>query len=120
MIGCVVNYSFSDRIKKFMELQGLKQIPLAKKAGRSQSTINRAINSANAPRFDTLQGIARALSVPVESLTYPDETIATIIFELSQMDRRAVEAISENIKKEKLWKGQLAAEQSVRYGKNKP
>ncbi len=115
MIGYYVNYSFSDRIKKFMELQDLKQIPLAQKAGRSQSTINRALNSKTAPRIDTLQAIARALNVPVEALTYPDETIATIIYELSQMPKQDVDRLIEHIKKEKLWKHQIAAESHAEY-----
>lgn len=111
-----MSYSFSDRIKKFMELQGIKQVALAQKAGRSQSTINRAIHSASIPRLDTLQNIAHALDVPAECLTHPDDAISTIIYELSRMKKEEIEHVLQNIKKEKLWKDQLAAESSPSYG----
>src|SRR5574340_31046 len=110
-------YSFSGRIRRFMEIRGLKQIPLALKAGRSQSTINRALNSTNVPRFDTLTDIAKALSVPVEALTYPDDTVATLIVELSQMSSEDVARLLEEIRKDKLWKHQLAADHKADYGK---
>jgi transcriptional regulator with XRE-family HTH domain len=110
-----MSYSFAERIKKFMEIKELTQVPLAQKAGHSQSTINRAIHSTSIPRFDTLSNIAKALDVPVEALTYPDETVATIIFELSRMSKPDIKDVSEYVKKEKLWKHQLAAEKQETY-----
>lgn len=107
--------NFSDRIQKIMDLQKITQADLGKKAGRSQSTINRSLHSRTTPRFDTLKNIASALGVPVEVLTYADETIAIIIYELSRMPKNKTQQMLEQIQKDKFW-NQRAGEHHAANG----
>lgn len=100
-----------------MDIQGLTQVPLARRAHCSQSTINRVINSANAPNFTTLESIAVALNVPTEVLTYPDDKISDIIYQLSRMTSNEIDQVRDYIDKERAWKQHMAAERIMPYGK---
>lgn len=60
--------SISDNIKIYREKQGLSQRALAEKLGISQAAVSQFENGKNPPKIDTLQKIANALDVDINSL----------------------------------------------------
>ena len=98
-----MNY-LKRRIADRMEVLEIKQKQFAKKAGVSQSTINRALNTPTQSRIDTLQKIANALRVPLEYLTIEDEKKASLCLLIHEMSEDDLSSTIFHIEKEKLWK----------------
>jgi transcriptional regulator with XRE-family HTH domain len=92
------------RIKERMDLLEIKQEHFAKKAGVSQSTVNRVLNTPTKSRIDTLRKIANALLVPLEYLTISDERKARLCLSFQDMSDEDLQATIFHIEKEKLWK----------------
>lgn len=63
---------FRDNLRKLMEIYGLNQVELAKKAGVDQSLISQHLSghpNVQTPSLKTLIALARALNVTLEELT---------------------------------------------------
>jgi len=60
--------SFETRLGLLRKSAGITQGELAKAIGASQSTISQLEAGTRRPSYQTLQAIARALSIPVSSL----------------------------------------------------
>lgn len=88
----------ADRIRLIMKNRDIKQIPMSRAAGVSQSTINRILNGESTPNHKTLVKISKGLDVPVEALTHPCDSTAEIIYELSRMDKEHIRTVLEYVK----------------------
>lgn len=98
------------RIQNRMAELKMKQDELALKAGISQSTVNRVLNSPTINRLDTIQKIADALRLPLEYLIAEDEKKALLYLSIYNMDDEDLQETSFYIEKEKLWKERRKAE----------
>ena len=87
-----------------MQKKGMSQLELSDKAGISQSTINRILNTGNNARIGTLNKIAKVLGVPVEYLVTEDETKALLFLEIHQLSKDEVHQTLLHLEKEKLYK----------------
>ena len=92
------------RIFNEMKKKNWDQSSLSKKAGVSQSTINRTLNAGTNSRIGTLNKIARALDVPVEYLVIEDETKALLCLEIAKMNKEETHQALLHFEKEKLYK----------------
>lgn len=92
------------RIEQRMKELRIKQDELAGKSGVSQSTINRLLNTPIKSRIDTIQKVAKALSLPPEYLTIKNERHANICKLLYEMNDQDLQDTLFHIEKEKLWK----------------
>jgi len=98
-----MNY-LARRVTEEMKKKNIDQLALAAKAGVSQSTINRTLNSGTNTRIGTVVKIAKALGVPPEYLIIEDETKALLCLELSHMDKDTLRQTLLYLEKEKLYK----------------
>lgn len=92
------------RIINEMKKRNWSQIDLSKKAGVSQSTINRILNSAADARIGTLNKVAYALKIPIEYLVVEDESKAFLCLEISRLDKNETQETLLYFEKEKLFK----------------
>ena len=98
------------RIQNRMAELKMRQDELALKAGISQSTVNRVLNSPTKNRLDTIQKIADALRLPLEYLIAEDEKKALLYLSIYNMNDEDLQETSFYIEKEKLWKERRKAE----------
>ena len=68
MIGMILDDRFSDWLQSELDKRQWSQAELAYSAGISRAVINKLLNKRTYPQPDTLQAIARALKIPVESI----------------------------------------------------
>lgn len=87
-----------------MQKKDLNQIDVSLRAGVSQSTINRILNTGVSARIGTLNKIAHVLGVPVEYLVTEDETKALLFLEISQLSKEEIHQTLLHLEKEKLYK----------------
>ena len=66
--------SFAERLKTMRKSHGLTQQALADKVGCSGAAIGLYENGKREPDLDTIETIADALNVPLESLVAPEVT----------------------------------------------
>lgn len=59
---------FSEWLDAQMQAKNLSQSQLAKRAGVTRSAINGILREARGPGVDLLQGLARALDIPIEEV----------------------------------------------------
>ena len=93
----------SRRIKNEMDKSCMNQAELADKAGVSQSTINRILNTGNNARIGTLYKIAKVICVPVEYIVIEDEQKAILALEMSRLPKDELSQLLLYIEKEKLY-----------------
>jgi transcriptional regulator with XRE-family HTH domain len=106
----------AERIKRQMEIVGIKQEKLEKKAHVGQSTVNRILNTKNRARIDTLSRIAAVLDVPLEYLTTDNDVKAALFLAIHQMDQDEVNNTISHVEKERLWKERSTLSDSPRQG----
>ena len=92
------------RIINEMEKSGWTQFDLSQKAGVSQSTINRILNTGNNARIGTLNKIAKVLHIPIEYLVTEDETKSLLCLEISRLSKEEIHQTLLHLEKEKLYK----------------
>jgi transcriptional regulator with XRE-family HTH domain len=68
MFGMILDNKFSDWLQSELDKRQWSQAELAYSAGISRAVINKLLNKKTYPQPDTLQAIARALKIPVESI----------------------------------------------------
>jgi transcriptional regulator with XRE-family HTH domain len=68
MLGMILDNKFSDWLQSELDKRQWSQAELAYSAGISRAVINKLLNKKTYPQPDTLQAIARALKIPVESI----------------------------------------------------
>lgn len=93
-----------SRINNRFRETGMTQTELALKAGVSQSTVNRVLNSPTKNWIDTVRKIADALEVPLEYLIIEDEKKAMLSLLAHDMSEKDLQETVFYIEKEKLWK----------------
>lgn len=59
---------FVERLRRAMELQGLRQVDLAKRTGLSKATISQYLSAKCMPKSDRIYLLANALNVSPEYL----------------------------------------------------
>lgn len=60
---------FSNRLTSFIELVGINQTDLSKKSGISETSISRYVNGEQTPSLYHAVKIARAIDIPLDTLT---------------------------------------------------
>jgi transcriptional regulator with XRE-family HTH domain len=67
MLGLVRNENFSNWLQTELDKRQWSQAELAYSAGISRAVVNKLLNKKTYPQPDTLQAIARAFKIPVET-----------------------------------------------------
>lgn len=104
LVFCKYMEYIKRRILKEMQKKDLNQIDISLRAGVSQSTINRILNTGVSARIGTLNKIAHVLGVPVEYLVTEDETKALLFLEISHLSKEEIHQTLLHLEKEKLYK----------------
>jgi transcriptional regulator with XRE-family HTH domain len=68
MIGMILDDRFPNWLQSELDKRQWSQADLAYSAGISRAVINKLLNKKTYPQPDTLQAIARALKIPVETV----------------------------------------------------
>ena len=68
MFEMILDNRFPDWLQTELDKRQWSQADLAYSAGISRAVINKLLNKKTYPQADTLQAIARALKIPVESV----------------------------------------------------
>jgi transcriptional regulator with XRE-family HTH domain len=68
MFEMILDNRFPDWLQSELDKRQWSQADLAYSAGISRAVINKLLNKKTYPQPDTLQAIARALKIPVESI----------------------------------------------------
>ena len=82
MLGLVHNENFSNWLQTELDKRQWSQADLAYSAGISRAVVNKLLNKKTYPQPDTLQAIARAFKIPVET----SYRAAGLLPEQSEMD----------------------------------
>jgi len=95
MVSVGKNQRFKEWLLKEMGLRGLSQSDLARSAELNRAVINKLLNGQSAPSPATLESIARAFKMPIESIyriagllpTLPEEDsfVEELMFLLEQI-----------------------------------
>ena len=89
MIGMILDNRFSDWLQSELDKRQWSQAELVHSAGISRAVINKLLNKKTYPQPDTLQAIARALKIPVESIY----RVAGLLPEESETEAFAAEIV---------------------------
>lgn len=74
------NYNYKMiLLQKILDEKGLTSKVLAKKTGLTPATISSILNGKSSPKVDTLEVIAKALEVPIESFFSEESEVIHII-----------------------------------------
>jgi transcriptional regulator with XRE-family HTH domain len=106
MLGMILDNRFPDWLQSELDKRQWSQADLAYSAGISRAVINKLLNKKTYPQPDTLQAIARALKIPVESVY----RVAGLLPEESETDS----FIAEIVHKLKLIKSPKRRETALR------
>jgi transcriptional regulator with XRE-family HTH domain len=89
MLGMIHDNRFSDWLQSELNKRQWSQAELAYSAGISRAVINKLLNKKTYPQPDTLQAIARALKIPVETVY----RVAGLLPEESETDAFVAEIV---------------------------
>jgi len=67
MLGMILDNDFSDWLRNELDKRQWTQAELAHSAGVSRAVVNKLLSRKTYPQPDTLQAIARAFKIPVET-----------------------------------------------------